>query len=479
MLNVFPIPLRKLISSKTENQYLLVKREKAWRISHYSDGNINFLMHYATKLLKSQSSSEIIVANSLDKSEIPIKYSGTVSEAVLVFWNIASLLSDSLKYLLMDDKQTRQIYYDRISLILKLFYSLQTEFLPSLNLDSKSDMTIQNATFYHSIYSAHFYEILLKNKDDFKVTTINSLIASKYFDAATKIYPSQFTKIKDGLQNLKNKSIYYNIRSIISHSNSEKKEYHIGSSIYFINLALDQLNSTNKQFRSSAFFPELQTEINEFKTQIERDNRIIYFERVGCNIPLPEIEQVDPILRSGINSLLANDLKDDERLNKDLNEIITKTDQIKNVLLNISDSISMLTSLLYECDSSRKSINTKLYQNADMDQWKKLDVIQGIEQIERRIENIFSWISSARTVYSPVFDIDNSCQKLVVLKKKAQSIIGLDMIDSNEVDDIIASINSELAQYETIRNIENQMSQNTEECFKIMEKISSIDKLFS
>ena len=474
MLNVFPIPLRKLISSKTENQYLLEKREKAWRISHYSDSNIQFLMHYASKLLKSQSSSEIIVTNSLDKSEIPIKYTGTVSEAVLVFWNIASLLSDSLKYLLMDDKQTRQIYYDRISLIIKLFYSLQTEFLPSLNLDSKSDMTIQNATFYHAIYSAHFYEILLKNKDDFTVTTINSLIASKYFDAAAK-----FTKIKDGLQNLKNKSIYYNIRSIISHSNSEKKAYHIGSSIYFINMALDQLNSANKQFRSSEFFPELQTEINEFKTQIERDNRIIYFERVGCNIPLPEIEQVDPILRSGINSLLANDLTDDERLNNDLNEIITKTDQIKNVLLNVSDSISMLTSLLYECDSSRKSLNTKLYQNADMDQSTKFDVIQGIEQIERRIENIFSWISSARTVYSPVFDIDNSCQKLMELKKKAQSIIGLDMIDSNEVDDIIASMNSELAQYETIRNIDNQMSQNTEECFQIMEEISNIDKLFS
>lgn len=491
MISLFPIPLRKLISIKSDNEILSTKRTKAWQITLWSEDNINFLFKYAAILFKSQIQSELISSNVIGSSSIQIKYSNAFSEGCLILWNIASILSNSLIYFPLNDKKTREVYKERIEIILQIFYSLQNEFLPSIQINSKSDFTIQNVAFYHTVYSAHYYEILLligeANNEDLTTMTLNNMIAENFFKAASKInpFPSNFSVQKNNhpcIDIIVNKISLYRIKSLVSQSQDEERKLQMGSSIYYLNLALEAINSSPKSFRSTEIFTEINQEVLSKKKIMEEYNRKIYFNLIKCENSLPKIQSVNDILHSGINPKLEFNFSNNENIKQKINELNQLIDKQREMLINSADSISVLTSLIYECDSSRKKINSRIFASSDPNNRSKegnneLDLpsmLSGVSKIENDINLIFNWLSLAKTAHPSSFDVDNSCEKLSNLQEKLKNTVGKYFVelDPEESERIISSIKGEVILISISQKFLDDIAVKTDECFQIMEKIS-------
>lgn len=491
MFSLFPIPRRKLISITSENEIMSKKRDRAWKIVLWSEENINFLFKYASTLLHSQISSELISTNVIGPP-IQTKYSNAFSEGILILWNIASILSDSLAYFPINDKTTREIFKERISTILKILYSIQTDFLPSIQMDSKSDLQIQNVAFYHIVYASHYYETLVmigeKDNENLSAVTLNSLVASKYFYAASKMnpFPTNFmigNTNYSSIDLINNRVTLYNIKSLISHSNDEAKKYKIGSAIFYLNLALEALNSSPSSFQSTEYFSMLNQEVMNKKKNLEDDNKRIYFCLVKSENPLPEIQNVDEIIHSGIKSNLQIYCSNNEKIKKELNELNELIDKQRKMLINSADSISILTSLLYECDSSRKQINSQIYASSDSNnaasEGTKNEInlqlmLKNLTVIENEINIIFSWISTAKVAHPSSFDIDHTCEILSDLQENLRNTVGKYFMeyDINESEQIISSAKSKIGFISISQDFLDDIAKKTEACFQIMEKIS-------
>lgn len=488
MLSLFPIPLRKLISVNSENEILSKKRVKAWQITHWSEENINFLFKYAAILLHSQIPTELVSSNVICSS-LQIKYSNAFSEGCLILWNIASILSESLIYFPLNDKKTREIYKERISTILKIFYSLQVDFLPSVQFDSKSDFTIQNVVFYHTLYSAHYYEILVligeASNENLNTITLNNIIAENYFKAANKMnpFPSNFSIQKNQypcVDIITNRIYLYQIKSLISQSKDEEKKFKFGSAIYYLNLAVEALNSVPKSFRSTENFSKLNQYVQNTKKMLEDDNKRIYFCLIERQNPLPEIQCVDEVIHSEIKSKLEIDFSINEKIQKEINELNQMIDNQREMLISSADSISILTSVLYECDSSRKKINSRIFASSDSKNAENnaatnlSSLISVVSEVENDIKLIFNWLSLAKSAHKSSFDVDRSCEKLSNLQEKLNNSVGKHFVelDVEESERIISSIKAEVILIAVSQEFLNEIANQTDKCFQIMEKIS-------
>ncbi|OHT10097.1 hypothetical protein TRFO_20726 [Tritrichomonas foetus] len=453
MIELFPIPIRSLVKSSTKNPFISQIQQKAWQISQWSDSNINFLMNYATKLLYSRSEANITVSNVIG-SHISVDYEQSYAEGILILWNIAAILSDSLNYFPIDDKTTREIYKTRISTILKIFYSIQTEFLPAIKLsDKSSDLNLKNIAFYHTIYSAHLYEAILMNDK----SSNNYLVASKYFRAAERMNPFPRSKFP-----FNNKSILYHIKALVSYSKELETELSIGPSIYILNLALSEFSSSPRDLRNSN--ADLENEIKAKLISLEEDNKKIYFDHNKSG-SMPEIVDVDEALHTGlVLSYNPNkEIKEHiEKLSKFINEV-------KKGIINTSESLGTLTSLIFECDSIRKQMNSSIFTCESPD----LTQINKIQNMENEITALLNWVSSAKSSNPVAFDIDNACEHLNKLQGKLNNEIGsaAEFIDTNQCLEIFESIDQKIKKYEIPQTFNDEIAQKIDKCFKIMESI--------
>ena len=492
MLSLFPIPLRKAISVTTSNEILSKRRTKAWQITHWSEDNINFLFKYAAILLHSKIPVEIVSSNVIGAST-QIKYSNAFSEGCIILWNIASILSESLIYFPLNDKKTREIYKERISTILKIFYSLQIDLLPSIQFNSKSDFTIQNVAFYHTLYAAHYYEILIligeANNENLTTLTLNNIIAENYFKAANKInpFPSNFSTQKNYypcIDIIINRISLYHINSLITQSRSEEKNLLMGSAIFYLNQAVEALNSVPKSFRSTDTFTKLNQDVQNKKKSLEDYNKRIYFCLVRCESPLPEIQCVDEVLHSEIKNKLELDFSNNEKIKEEINELNKSIDKQREMLINSADSISILTSILYECDSSRKKINSKIFASSDTsnkntqnnNELNLPSMLNNVSEIENDLSLIFNWLSLAKTTHPSSFDVDHSCERLANLQEKLKDSVEKYFVelDVDESKRIISSIKAEAISISISQDFLDDIAKQTDKCFQIMEKISNL-----
>ena len=458
MISLFPIPRRSLVSSSAKSPVVKTIRDKAWEITQWSESNMKYLLNYVSRLLHSKKQSNILVQNVIGSST-QIQYSENVAEGILVLWNIAAILSDSLKYFPIDDKKTRQIYKNRISEILKIFYSIQTEYLPSVKVDKKSDLNINTIAFFHTIYSAHFYEILAMCEK----RTTDFLIASKYFKGAEKMNPFSRSKFP-----FNQKSIFYHIKAIQNYAKELESKLSIGPAIYMLNIAMSEFSSAPRDLRNSN--TELENEIRSKLNQLEEDNKTIYFD-FNKNGSLPEIEDIDETLHSGFK-IDPPQQDDSNYIKSTFDEINERIDKIRNTAVNTSESISTFTTLMFECDSARKQINSTIFSS----HMPSVTMIQGFTDLENQIEDLFKWLSKAKTSVSIAFDIDVICNTLDEIQKKLNQVIGteIDLIEKVDAEPFFSQLNEEINSCEIPQSFINELAQETEKCFTILENLSSL-----
>lgn len=456
MIKFFPITFKQKVSIASQNANLNRRREKIWEISHWSEENEQFILKFVNLLLNVDDTVTINFKNTVNNTNT-VEFRGSNAESCLILSNLASLISQSFTYLVTNDVTTRSTLLHRISKIIHIMNLLRNTYLPKIS-NNNSDLTIQYATFIHSLYSAHYYEILALDPTS-KDKPQNYLSASSLFQSAIRLNPYQKFSF-----NLYEKQYMNQINGIIEFSNQERAEYNIGSAIYYLRMAHSIFNSCDKTFQknNSIFGTNLASNLSS----LENENMRLYHETVSARNPLPTINEFDQIIYQEL-ALPKFEVINADTINKTCEEIQATIKTIQNV----SDSINVLLSLVFECDGARKQKNAIIYSDVSLaTQTPKIDII------ETDINQMFYWINSSKTTVPHVFDLEATCRKLSSMKQQLEE----DIIQHvNEIDHDVAlnkvkNVNSELKFYQIPQVFTDELAQQIEKCLEIMEQLNNI-----
>ena len=139
---------------------------------------------------------------------------------------------------------------------------------------------------------------------------------------------------------------------------------------------------------------------------------------------------------------------------------------------------------MYECDSSRKKINSKIFASSDTsnkntqsnNELNLPSMLNNVSEIENDLSLIFNWLSLAKTTHPSSFDVDHSCERLANLQEKLKDSVEKYFVelDVDESKRIISSIKAEAISISISQDFLDDIAKQTDKCFQIMEKISNL-----
>ena len=452
MLEVYPLPIRKVTGLRTNNAILARKCELFDQIAYYSDVNDEKLFRFASLLKRSRSNFTLETENIFNNTK-KISLDGPAAASCFVLWNLAALLSQSISILTTRDTHTMSEISRRLKRIIQIFYYLKTEGIPSMTPNRVTDMTVQLCTFYHCVYSAHLYEFLLLTE----ATPENYMCAVMFFEAADGFNPT-------GKKQFVEKVNWLRLLAIESHAKREESLQNYGSSIAFLQQAMKLFDSCPRSQRKqrSDWIANLKTKL----AAEQKDNTELYHEAIAIATPLPSGDNVQPEITQTLDFTI-----DSPADTQELDAIVERVTQTEQTLKRCADSFAMLVTLVCECNSARKLANEKLFTDKNPTEAR----LAFLKSVEIEVENLFEWIGVTQSTSLAIFELDANLEKLNGIRErlKEEIIPFMSEIDRDEANLMLDSLKEELLTLVLPPSFESDMATKIAQCLTLTEKLMS------